>query len=515
MKKLFALFTISFLACAPLAFAQEIPTNLDSPEAKIEVRQSFKAGQPIYIDGISSVNHNPDYPLRYEWQMGDGYTSTAKSFQYVYTQPGYYDLTLKVYQTVEQQDEEGITQQYLLESTIQKSIYAYNATATLITDKDTNLSHLDKIFSRASEDYFYFNHIFVEDSTRLDSSSEIVSKLQENVANVRESELLFIWADPLSTLNALNSFQRLYPDSVDFSRKTIVLVSNANLTTISRIAQGTLLALQPAQMLFIPESAIDEVLAVEGNANNFAQVLEERSYNYLVLNTEDSQIQIWNFLSQIVGQMISKGISHEMILYLLMLPVIATLIAFFRQVIGFSTAGVYAPAILTLALVFAGLLNGLAILAVVVLSSLLVRFILRKRRLLFTPKIALNISSVALFVFLALYIASMFELGRVATLSILPILILITLAEKITAVDGSKNAKQVIKLFGEITLVALICYFVVEWRSFQIFMLAYPELVFVFVFLNYLLGRWTGLRFFEYFRFRELIIELAHKEEEE
>lgn len=516
-RKLFAFITFSFLACANFAFAQEqeVPSTIKSPEAKIEARESFKAGQPIYIDGVSSVNYNPEFPLRYEWQMGDQYSSTAKSFQYVYTTPGYYDLELKVYQTVEELDEQSVLQQYYLESVVHKSIYAYNSTATLITDQDTNSSHLEKIFSRAGENYFYFNHIDGGDSMRLDASSEIVSKIQDKVVNLRESDLIFVWADPLVTLNALNSFKRLYPDSVDFSRKTIVLVSNSNLNTVSRIAQGTFLALQPESMLFIPESALDEVIGVEGNAQEFTKLLEERSYNFLKLDNENSQIQIWNFLSQMIGQMISKGISHEIILYLLMLPVIVTLVTFFRQVIGFSTAGVYAPTILTIAFIFIGPLNGFVILALIVMTSLLVRFLLRRRRLLFTPRIALNISAVALTVFLALYLAAIFDLVRFITISILPVLIMITLAEKITAVDGSKNAKQVFKLFSEMTLVALICYLVVEWRSFQIFMLAYPELVFAFVFINYLLGRWTGLRLFEYVRFRELITELTQKEEEE
>ena len=517
MHKFFALLTVSFLVWNSFAFAQEeaFVSSLKAPEAHVEARQSFRAGQPIYIDGTSSINYNPDFPLRYEWNLGDASTSTAKSFQYVYTKPGFYDLKLTVYQIVEELDKDGVQHEYRLESTFQKSIYAYQATATLITDKSTNSAHLEKLLTRANGEYFYFNHVADGDNANLGAGEEIVSKLQENVINLRESELVFIWADPLSALNALNSFQRLYPGSVDFPQKTLVLVTNSNLTTISRIAQGTFLALQPRNMLFIPESALDEVLAVGGGAEDFAQLLEERSYSFLELNDQSTQIQLWNFFSQMVGQMISKGISHETILYLLMLPVIATLISFFRQIIGFSTAGVYAPAILTVAFIFIGPLNGLAILLVVVLASLLMRFLLRRRRLLFTPKISLNISFVVLAVFLALYLVSIFELVRIATISILPILILITLAEKITAVDGDKNAKEVILLFIEITFVALICYVVVEWPAFQIFMLAYPELVLLFVFANYLLGRWTGLRLFEYFRFHELITELAQKEEEE
>jgi hypothetical protein len=42
-------------------------------------------------------------------------------------------------------------------------------------------------------------------------------------------------------------------------------------------------------------------------------------------------------------------------------------------------------------------------------------------------------------------------------------------------------------------------------------MLGHPELIFVFLLINIILGRWTGLRLFEYIRFREV---LKHAKEE-
>jgi len=56
----------------------------------------------------------------------------------------------------------------------------------------------------------------------------------------------------------------------------------------------------------------------------------------------------------------------------------------------------------------------------------------------------------------------------------------------------------------------LICYWVVEWQFLQNLMLSYPEIILLLIVVNFLLGKWTGLRLFEYIRFREV---MKHTEE--
>jgi len=57
---------------------------------------------------------------------------------------------------------------------------------------------------------------------------------------------------------------------------------------------------------------------------------------------------------------------------------------------------------------------------------------------------------------------------------------------------------------GETVLAALVCVFIVQWSFLQSLILAYPELILLTVGVNVFLGRWTGLRLVEYFRFREV-----------
>ena len=71
-------------------------------------------------------------------------------------------------------------------------------------------------------------------------------------------------------------------------------------------------------------------------------------------------------------------------------------------------------------------------------------------------------------------------------------------------------------LMGETILVSVVAYFVVggvidvglfsfKTEFIKNLMLTYPELIFLILIINILLGKWTGLRVLEYVRFREIL----------
>jgi len=90
-------------------------------------------------------------------------------------------------------------------------------------------------------------------------------------------------------------------------------------------------------------------------------------------------------------------------------------------------------------------------------------------------------------------------------------LMMSTLVEKFVSTQTEQGLKSALILIFETLLVAIICYFVAEWDWIKTMVFGYPELIFVFILANIFLGRWTGLRLFEYFRFYEVI---KHAEEE-
>jgi hypothetical protein len=100
-----------------------------------------------------------------------------------------------------------------------------------------------------------------------------------------------------------------------------------------------------------------------------------------------------------------------------------------------------------------------------------------------------------------------------ASVSIFPLLIMITIVEKFVIVQMENGYKTALLLAFETIFLAAICYFFVKWEAFQALILDFPGIVVLIVILNIALGKWTGLRLSEYFRFRDVIshVELPRK----
>ena len=211
-------------------------------------------------------------------------------------------------------------------------------------------------------------------------------------------------------------------------------------------------------------------------------------------------------MSFITQYMVNQGVPQETVILILMLPIVATIIAFGRQVIGLRGFGIYAPLIITFAFLATGLKYGLAIFVVILLVGTLMRFLVRYIRLLYLPRMAIVLTAVALAI-LAIFLEGAYSGRRgLITSSIFAVLIMITLVEKFVAVQIERGAREAIILTIETLFLSVVCYWVVASGWLRNLIFIYPFwIIFSAVIINILLGKWTGLRLSEYWRFREVI----------
>ncbi len=201
------------------------------------------------------------------------------------------------------------------------------------------------------------------------------------------------------------------------------------------------------------------------------------------------------------------GVPLQTITLLLMLPVVATLVAFFRQVIGIKAFGIYTPSIITFALLAFdpnGLKYGIAIFVSVILVGMVSRYILRYFRLLYLPRVALTLSIVSFAILGILIFGGSFQRTGLASISIFPLLIMITLAEKFVATQIEKGNKVAFLLALETLIISVAGYFLISWDTFTALILDYPWIILLTFVINFSLGKWTGLRISEYLRFRKI-----------
>ncbi len=76
-------------------------------------------------------------------------------------------------------------------------------------------------------------------------------------------------------------------------------------------------------------------------------------------------------------------------------------------------------------------------------------------------------------------------------------------------VQIEEGARGALILTLETILLSMVSFFIVNGTFFRSFLLAYPEIIFLSLIVNILIGKWTGLRLWEYYRFRE-VIEAIH-----
>jgi hypothetical protein len=210
----------------------------------------------------------------------------------------------------------------------------------------------------------------------------------------------------------------------------------------------------------------------------------------------------------IIQFFVAAGVPVETVYLLLMLPVIATLVAFFRQIVGIKAFGIYTPSIITFAfLAFGekGLKYGIAIFFAVIGMGILSRYLLRPFRLLYLPRVAITLSIISLTVLSILALGATLHRTGLAAVDIFPLLILVTLAEKFIATQIEQGAKTALILAGETLIISMIGYFAIGWPALRDFFLQYPWAIFATFFINIGLGKWSGLRLVELFRFRHIL----------
>jgi hypothetical protein len=205
---------------------------------------------------------------------------------------------------------------------------------------------------------------------------------------------------------------------------------------------------------------------------------------------------------------VEAGVPANTIVLLLLIPVVASVIAAARHLIGIRGFGIFLPAALSVVFVSIGPIVGISLFLIIIFVSTLARIFLRKAkfRLQYLPKMALLLWFVVVAVLGILFAAPIIKITGLTNVSIFPVLILVLLAEDFAKVQTGKSVGTAINLTMETLILSLVSYGFLTHQPLQQFALLKPEiLLMVVAVFDVLLGRYVGLRFLEFWRFRKLI----------
>jgi hypothetical protein len=189
---------------------------------------------------------------------------------------------------------------------------------------------------------------------------------------------------------------------------------------------------------------------------------------------------------------------------LLLVPIGALIIGFLRNMIGFPTFGVFMPVLMALAFRSTGLAYGLGVFGGILLVGYVVRRWMDRLRLLLVPRMAVILTLViACFVFLAL-LGNKLGLREFMAVGLLPFVILTMVIERFFVLVEEAGGREGLKAAAGSAAVAVISYGIISWEPLQLTFFVYPELLAAVAAVQILLGRYTGYRLSELFRFRAI-----------
>jgi len=185
------------------------------------------------------------------------------------------------------------------------------------------------------------------------------------------------------------------------------------------------------------------------------------------------------------------------------MPLGALVTTLFRTVIGIRTFGTFTPTLLALSFVYADWTTGLLTFGVVLAIGLCSRALLDRLKLLVVPRLSVMLTLVVLCIVLMVSVLDYFNLTPSVQAVILPMVILTMTIERFYLTSEEDSPAFALQLLGTTMLIGACCYGVLRWKAVGRLVFTFPEIHLFTIAGLVLLGRYSGYRLTELWRFRD------------
>ena len=195
------------------------------------------------------------------------------------------------------------------------------------------------------------------------------------------------------------------------------------------------------------------------------------------------------------------GIQNKTAAIFLLFPFIALLISFLRNIIGLNTFGIFMPMLIATACLYTGFWQGLIGFIVVLFVAYLGQVYFTRHKLLKIPRLAAVITlNTILFIF-GLKLLGPQTTVQLGMLTLFPVVIISFIAERLNNIAQDEDWKNLATQSAATLFAITLCYLLFSSIILQNFFAVYPETLLLVLALQILIGKWTGLRITELFRF--------------
>lgn len=198
---------------------------------------------------------------------------------------------------------------------------------------------------------------------------------------------------------------------------------------------------------------------------------------------------------------------RHLVEFLLLLPIAALIVCISRNVIGLTTFGTFTPALLGLAFRELHGMVGVFVFVAMLLTGWVLRKVLNRFHLLQVPRLAVMLSLVVCLLITFVVGAHAFGWQTTHYVSLFPLVILTGMIERFWTLEEEDGATASFRTLFCTLLVAVVISLVISRTVVLNQMVRFPETLGVVIALQLLLGRYTGYRLLELYRFRDFIAQ--------
>ena len=205
--------------------------------------------------------------------------------------------------------------------------------------------------------------------------------------------------------------------------------------------------------------------------------------------------------------------THEVLSLFLLMPFGALVTSVFRTLIGIRTFGTFTPTLLALSFVYADWRTGVIVFVLILTLGLTSRALLDRLKLLLVPRLSVILTLVVCCVVFGISFMDYLSLTPSPQAVLLPVVILTMTIERFYLTSEEDSLPFAMQLLAGTLLVAFCCYLVLDWETVGRTVLVFPEIHFFTLAVLIVIGRYTGYRLTELWRFRHLAIPRSGEEE--
>jgi hypothetical protein len=196
---------------------------------------------------------------------------------------------------------------------------------------------------------------------------------------------------------------------------------------------------------------------------------------------------------------------QHLVEFLLLLPVAALVICVYRNLIGLMSFGTFAPALVGLAFRDLSSLPGALVFVMILLVGWMMRRALDRYHLLQVPRISLMLSLIVIVLILTVAFASYHDVPLTRYISLFPLIILTGMVERFWMRETEDGTTASFRMLLQTLLIALTISVVLSIQGLVRLLFCYPELLGIIMACQLLIGRYTGYRLLELYRFRDFL----------